>query len=157
MKIKYWCVVLSVALTGTMPAAAPAFALDAQVKAQDVRKLDIMLMVSALRCRHGSDDFQREYEQFSTRHLPTLNDAYRTLHSQLAGQHGQTGAKRALDRLSVGMANRYGQGHPWMSCGELKALTRDLASKPAGHDLHPTAVALLAERGSGRTFLAARR
>jgi hypothetical protein len=25
------------------------------------------------------------------------------------------------------MANHYGQGHPWLGCRELKAMTRDLA------------------------------
>jgi len=40
---------------------------------------------------------------------------------------GPMGAKKALDTISVGMANHYGQGHPWLGCGELKAMARDLA------------------------------
>lgn len=136
--------------------ASPAAATSPTQQAEDVRKLDIMLMVSSLRCRHGDDNFQADYQRFSARHLSTLNRAYRTLHGNLSRIHGTKGAKRKLDRISVGMANQYGQGHPWLNCAELKTLTSELADRPAGEDLHPTALALLGDRASGRTYLAAR-
>ncbi len=95
--------------------------------AEKVRKLDIMLMVSSLRCRHGVDSFQTEYRKFSANHLTELNDASQTLSNDLARKYGSKGAKRALDKMSVSMANSYGQGHPWMSCSDLKQVTGDLA------------------------------
>ena len=137
-------------------AAGPAAASEASLRAENLRKFDIMLMVSSLRCRHGESDFQADYRSFSARHLPTLNAAYRTLHGNLARTHGAKGAKRQLDRISVGMANQYGQGHPWLSCSELKDVTRDLAAKPTGHDLHPTALTLLGDRAEPTAVLAGR-
>ena len=94
---------------------------------EQLRKLDIMLMVTSLRCRMGSDDFQADYRRFSANHLNTLNGAARRLESGLVARHGKKGATRALDRISVGMANQYGQGHPWLGCAELKEITSDLA------------------------------
>ncbi len=38
-------------------------------------------------------------------------------------------ANHALDRLSVQMANAYGNGHPWLGCRDLKQLTRSLAQQ----------------------------
>ncbi len=80
--------------------------------AENLRRLDIMLMVTSLRCRLGADDFQPQYRQFTTNHIATLNHAARELEAGFVAQYGAKGAKRALDRVSVGMANQYGQGHP---------------------------------------------
>ena len=108
----------------TIPVAAKAD--TGMIEAENIRKLDIMLMVTSLRCRMGSDDFQPHYRKFSAAHLSTLNGAAKSLESGLVKRHGAKGAKRALDRISVGMANQYGQGHPWLECGELKKITADL-------------------------------
>ena len=75
-------------------------------EAEQIRKLDIMLMVTSLRCRMGKDDFQPHYRKFSAAHLTALNDAAKTLENGLVARHGRKGAKRALDRISVGMANQ---------------------------------------------------
>ena len=40
---------------------------------------------------------------------------------------GPTAANRALDKMSVVIANSYGIGHPNMGCSELRQVTRDLA------------------------------
>lgn len=110
------------------PTAASATSQDEQV-----RRLDIMLMVTSLRCRMGADDFQPHYRKFSATHITALNSAARRLEGGLVAAHGTKGAKRALDRISVGMANEYGQGHPWLGCAELKEITEDLSknSDPA--------------------------
>ena len=94
---------------------------------EQIRKLDIMLMVTSLRCRMGADDFQHHYRNFSSNHLNTLNGAARRMEQGLVKRHGPKGAKRQLDKLSVGMANQYGQGHPWLGCAELKEITSDLS------------------------------
>jgi hypothetical protein len=112
--------------------------------AENLRRLDIMLMVTSLRCRMGADDFQPHYRKFSANHLSTLNTAARSLEAGLVAQYGAKGAKRALDRISVGMANEYGQGHPWLGCGELKQITSDLAASHDASELKLAAAELLA-------------
>ena len=109
-------------LAVSMPVAATP-ASDAAA----LRKLDIMLMVSSLRCRFGGDNFQSDYEQFSTRQHGTMQAAYATLQADYNARLGPAKAKKALDTISVSMANQYGQGHPWLGCGDLKVMTRDLA------------------------------
>ncbi|AWW74537.1 S-adenosyl-L-homocysteine hydrolase [Erythrobacter sp. KY5] len=103
----------------------PALAQSDAGEAHKLRTLDIMLMVSSLRCRNGRDDFRAEYQRFASSHLATLNRAGATLQRSLAGGSGGGGA-RALDRIGVQIANRYGDGHPWMNCAQLGALARSL-------------------------------
>jgi len=119
-----------------LAAISAAFAMTlspAQALAQDpgsalkLRELDIMLMVSALRCRFGPDGFQADYDRFSTAHVSMMNEAGNTLKADLSLRYGAKGAVRELDRISVGLANRYGQGHPWLDCAGLKQVTEELA------------------------------
>ena len=140
----------------TVPMSIPAHAQASLAEAEAIRKLDIMLMVSALVCRSSKYNFQSEYERFSARHLPALNAAYRLLHADLARVHGATKAKKLLDSMSVRMANSYGSGHPWLGCEELKETTAELANRTTGHRLHASAVYLLADAPAGAgTILAA--
>lgn len=118
--------------------------------AENIRKLDIMLMVTSLRCRTGKDNFQADYRQFSAAHLPTLNKAGKHLRSNLAHRHGSRGAKRALDKISVGMANQYGQGHPWLGCAQLKQVTRELVADRDSGRLSQSATELLAAQPLGK-------
>jgi len=124
---------------GAVPAQA-----DAAHDAEQLRKLDIMLMVTALRCRHGSDNFQSDYEKFSARHHTALQSAAQSMQAGMVRRYGTKGAKRQLDKISVGMANRYGQGHPWLGCAQLKQVTRDLASNRDSGRLLAAADQLLA-------------
>ena len=124
--------------------------------AEKLRKLDIMLMVSSLRCRFGDDDFQPEYREFSAKHLHKLNAASREMHADLSRRHGHKGAKRKLDKISVGMANRYGLGHPWLGCGELKQVTRDLVQTHQSHELVSAADELLADSPRANSVMLAR-
>ncbi|WP_435417806.1 S-adenosyl-L-homocysteine hydrolase [Parerythrobacter aurantius] len=136
-------------------ASVPAQAMYSHGEAEALRKLDIMLMVSSLRCRFGEDNFQADYERFSARHLSTLNGAYRTLHDGLSRTHGPKRATRMLDDISVKMANRYGLGHPWLDCRQLKEVTRELADRRSGDELLADAGYLLADGpGTGRMIAA---
>lgn len=108
--------------------ADPAHA--AEGGAGQLRRLDIMLMVTGLRCRTTVDDFQADYGDFTTRHIAELNEAARTLQSELSQVSEGKSDGRALDRMSVVMANEYGAGHPWASCGELRQVTQELARTP---------------------------
>ena len=118
--------------------------------AEKVRRLDIMLMVTGLRCRIGRDDFSSEYGKFTRRHMATLNAANAELRARYVNRRGQTGGQRALDKASTSMANRYGQGHPWLDCRELRKVTRNLAKMRDRGDLEAAADALLARNRSKR-------
>ena len=96
-------------------------------QAEKIRRLDIMLMVTGLRCRTTRDNFQYEYGRFTTNHIGELNAAARELKADYAAKVGPAKAERALDKLSVQMANQYGQGHPWLNCGQLKQVASTLA------------------------------
>ena len=96
-------------------------------QAEKIRRLDIMLMVTGLRCRTTANNFQREYGLFTTNHIGELNAAARELKADYAAKLGPAKADRALDKLSVQMANQYGQGHPWLNCGQLKRVASTLA------------------------------
>lgn len=123
--------------------------------AEAVRKLDIMLMVTSLRCRKTADNFQADYQRFSSSNLAALNAASRTLQADLVKQ-GNTG-KRALDKISVSMANEYGNGHPWLGCGELKQITRDLSASKNSAQLAAAANDLLSSRPRGQWAMAGAR
>ncbi len=119
-------------------------------QAEKLRRLDIMLMVTGLRCRSTADDFQADYGRFTTNHIAELNAAARELQDQLARRVGPGNAARALDKISVTMANTYGQGHPWLSCAELKIAARGLAAAQGAEVLAEAADQLLATTGSAR-------
>lgn len=110
-----------------MLATVPANAETALGEEQALRTFDIMLMVTALRCRTGADDFQADYYRFAARHIGTLNRAGATLRADFASTMGPRSADRALDRMGVRIANSYGDGHPWMGCAQLGQLARELA------------------------------
>ncbi|WP_150124959.1 S-adenosyl-L-homocysteine hydrolase [Tsuneonella mangrovi] len=148
---------LGLALVATagmmMPQTAAA---ETAHEARQLRSLDIMLMVSSLRCRMGPDNFQADYQRFTSRHIGMLNSAGHVLQADLNRRYGTTRGRAAFDRLSVGMANKYGRGHPWMSCMELKSATRDLA-QTAPNDrasLLAAADTMLADNPSKGTQLA---
>ena len=136
---------VALALSGAM-AAQPVSAQMAGGNAQALRQLDIMLMVSALRCRMGDDDFQSDYERFSARHLRVMNQAGQQLQADYAQRHGERAARRHLDTISTTMANRYGLGHPWLDCAGLAAVTRSLSSTDDQRELLAAADELLADR-----------
>lgn len=139
------------ALAMMLPAPASASSVES---AEKIRKLDIMLMVTALRCRNGSHNFQADYERFSASHLAELNAASATLKADLSRKQGAAGAKRALDRISTGMANAYGNGHPWLDCAGLKKVASDLAANKQPGVLLSAADEYLGS-GRGRVTLAA--
>lgn len=136
------------------PVSVQAGATD---QAEAVRKLDIMLMVTSLRCRRTADNFQPDYQRFSSNHLTALNAASRTLQADLVRKGGAAGAKRALDKISVGMANEYGNGHPWLGCGELKRIAQNLASDKDSTKLAAAADDLLSSRPRGQWAMATAR
>lgn len=110
---------VAAAVAVMMGVCVPAQAQSVE-EAVQVRQLDMMLMVTSLRCRFGQDDFRGEYDAFRVRHLPSLRDSALLVTADYARRMGQRGATDAFDRISVAMANRYGAGHPTMDCAQLK-------------------------------------
>lgn len=111
--------------------------------AEKLRRLDIMLMVTGLRCRTTADDFLADFQVFEAHHLNELDGATRTLRAELMTRLGASGADREVDRLSVVMANTYGNGHPWLGCHELRQAARDLAQAQGVEPLLAAADAML--------------
>lgn len=146
----------SAALVVGLAVAAPAQAAGGTSGAEKVRRLDIMLMVTGLRCRTTADNFTADYGRFTSSQLRELNAANAELKSDMARRYGAAGAQRALDRLSTTMANGYGQGHPWLSCGELKVVARNLANVRGRATLEEAADQLLSDYSPPRLALAGR-
>ena len=148
------------AIVAALAAAGLASAMPAQAasnaEAEKLRRLDIMLMVTSLRCRTTPDNFQGEFQRFEASHLRELNQAAGDLRDGLVAQYGVVGANRALDRISTGMANQYGQGHPWLGCAELKVTTRILANMQGREALVEAADQLLAPNDRGTFALVER-
>lgn len=132
--------------TALLLSSIPVSANAGMSQAEKLRRLDIMLMVTGLRCRTTPDNFQSDYGRFTTAHLGALNAASNTLKADFARRYGAVGANRALDRLSTQMANEYGQGHPWLNCGQLKLVARSLAEMRGTEPLVEAANELL-DRG----------
>lgn len=143
------------ALAIGLAASNPAHAASGN-SAEKLRRLDIMLMVTGLRCRNTADNFTVEYGRFTTSHMAELNRANAELRQDLGARFGAARANRELDRLSTEMANQYGQGHPWLSCGELRSVARDLAEVRGTATLIEAADQLLDRDGSAQ-LAAARR
>jgi hypothetical protein len=128
---------------GISEARASEASMAAMSDAEKLERLDIMLLVTSLRCRMGEDDYQADYTRFQTRHRQELNRANRAMHAVLMKRLGNAGAERELDRLNVKMANDYGNGHPTLGCHELKIVTQSLADAAGAADLIAAAAQLL--------------
>lgn len=111
-------------------ATTPAAAQDEVAAATQVRNLDMMLMVTSLRCRFGSSDFRPEYQALRARHQLEIRNANQRVLSHLTSQMGRRAAVAAYDRMSTGMANQYGGGHPWLDCSALKDEVSALTQSP---------------------------
>ncbi len=146
---------LAVLTTGLI-VSSPANAAPTMSNAEKIRRLDIMLMVTGLRCRTTADDFQSDYRRFTSNHIAELNRAGFELRGELAFRYGPLASARALDRLSVTMANSYGQGHPWLGCAELKMVARNLAEAQGAEVLSEAADQLLGKNKPAQFVLAGR-
>ncbi|MEP0390773.1 MAG: S-adenosyl-L-homocysteine hydrolase [Erythrobacter sp.] len=120
---------------GAFLTSTPAKADSRFEDAHTLRSLDIMLMVTALRCRSGPHDFQSDYRHFSAAHSHDLGAVGRTLRHSFTASYGEEKPERALDRMGVRIANSYGDGHPWLNCAELQQATRELTQSANAENL----------------------
>jgi hypothetical protein len=105
---------------------------NAAQDAAKIKHLNTMLMVTALRCRNTADNFLPQYNRFVTKHNGLIGSQNAALKTHLAQAHGARGAEGALDRMSIGYANSYGNGHKMMNCKQLKDLAEKLSSESHG-------------------------
>jgi hypothetical protein len=124
--------VAALALAATM-ATHPAQACWTGIEqdAAKVANLNTMMMVSALRCRNGQDNFLAEYNIFVRQNNTVLGAQNATIRSHFARINGARAAESAMDRFVIGIANNYGAGHDSMDCAQLKQLAVTLTEK--GH------------------------
>ncbi len=100
--------------------------------AAKIKHLNTMLMVTALRCRNTVDNFLPSYNQFVVKHNSLIGAQNNELRNYLSATYGARGTEGALDRMSIGYADSYGNGHRDMDCRQLKDLATRLASEPHG-------------------------
>jgi hypothetical protein len=98
---------------------------DAAYQAAQVRELDTMLMVQALRCRKTRANFVGEYNRFIQVSRPALLKANADLRGHFAAQVGERGALNAYDNYMTTVANRYGAGTGDMDCNDVGDMVRD--------------------------------
>lgn len=114
-----------------MGVAQPAQACWTSIEhdAAKVANLNMMMMVSALRCRKGPDDFLPDYNRFVKHNNPVLGAQNATVRSHFARVDGARVADAQMDRFIIGLANSYGGGTDSKGCGQLKAVAFELGQK----------------------------
>lgn len=105
---------------------------DTAQDAAKISNLNMMLMVTALRCRNGQDNFLVQYNKFVRANNALLGSQNSLIRAQFVRTIGAKGAESALDKLATGYANSYGAGHPTMGCKELKELATCVADEKQG-------------------------
>jgi len=111
------------------PAVGPDAHATAMMRAGRLKQLDIMLMVTALRCRAGADDFQADYQAFEAAHMAAINAASQMIMAEATARLGASAGHEEMERIVTATANRYGNGHPWLGCADLHHLAQDLAAE----------------------------
>lgn len=121
----------ALAALATMIFAQPAQACwtNSEQDAAKVANLNMMMMVTALRCRKGQDDFLADYNRFVKNNNPVIGAQNAAVRSHFARINGAKSADGAMDRFVIGLANNYGGGHEGLGCGQLKDIARTLAQK----------------------------
>ncbi len=139
------CGLVALAITASVQPAQACWN-EGTRDAATVAKFNMMLMVTALRCRKGADNFLPQYNGFVQRHNAVLGSQHGLIKAQFAQTMGAKGAENAFDRLTIGYANGYGLGHSQMGCRELKQLAGELSD----NSLSAASLLLVAERSVGR-------
>lgn len=129
---------------------------DVLGEAEKLHRLNVMLMVTALRCRRSADDFTADYQRFAGQQALPLAQAGAQLRGDYIARQGARAGQVAFERLGTSMANGYGQGHAWLSCGQLRQVTRNLSAVQGRATLVEAADQLLAPRAPSRVALVKR-
>lgn len=118
--------ILAAVLAATMP-LAPATAATCwkpvAVEAAQIRDFEMMLMVSALRCRATGNNFLAAYNRFIREKRDTLTQVNDELREHFRAVVGPVGALGAYDNYVTGLANVYGAGADGLACRDLQSIT----------------------------------
>jgi hypothetical protein len=95
---------------------------DTAYQAAQLRELDTMLMVEALRCRKTNANFVETYNRFVVASRPALLNANAALKGHFAQQVGGRGALSAYDNYMTTVANRYGAGTAGLGCEDMASI-----------------------------------
>jgi hypothetical protein len=98
---------------------------EREADAAQVRDMETMLMVSALRCRLSGADFLPDYNAFVRGSRVALTEANDTLRAHFAPR----GGLNAYDRYVTSIANRYGAGAEGLSCADMASILSAAASE----------------------------
>lgn len=125
--------VAALALAAMMVAnPAQACWTNAEQDAAKVANLNMLMMVSALRCRAGQDNFLAEYNRFVSLNNGAIGAQNAAVKAHFARTDGARAAEGAADRFIINIANHYGGGHRTLGCAELRQVAGELAQP--GHD-----------------------
>ncbi|WP_176591114.1 hypothetical protein [Sphingobium sp. EM0848] len=131
---------IAAALAATMP-LAPATAAtcwkQTAVEAAQIRDFEMMLMVSALRCRGTGNNFLAGYNRLIREKRDALTQVNDELREHFRSAAGPVGGLNAYDNYVTGLANIYGAGADGLACRDLQSIT------DAANALPPTRSALL--------------
>ena len=125
-------IALTVAVSAGEMQPAKACWDDAGQDAVKITHLNMMLLVTALRCRGGANNFLPEYNRFVVNNSQLLGNQGKLIKTHFSATYGVSSAEGALDRMSIGFANSYGTGHQNMDCLQLKVLAGQLADEEFG-------------------------
>jgi hypothetical protein len=104
-----------------VPAQAACWT-SGELAAAKIRDLEMMLMVSALRCRATGHDFLGKYNQFVRNSRPALTDANERLRGHFVAEVGAQRGLNAYDSYVTSMANQYGAGADGLNCRDLASI-----------------------------------
>jgi len=128
----HWATALALVATG---AAVPAQAqghcwAEREVAAAQVREMQTMLMVAALRCRAAHIDISADYNSFIATQKDALEHANLVIKQHFAAAGGQ---QADYDHFATSLANGFGDDQTTeATCGEASALAHDAtAAAPA--------------------------
>lgn len=119
------------------PATAATCWKTSEVEAAQIRDFEMMLMVSALRCRATGNNFLASYNRFIREKRDTLTQVNDELREHFRSAVGPVGALGAYDNYVTGLANSYGSGAEGLACRDLQSIT------DAANALPPSRSALL--------------
>ncbi|MCC6478273.1 hypothetical protein [Sphingorhabdus sp.] len=116
-------------LLGLSLVATPAQACwtNAEQDAARIANMNQMLMVSALRCRFGNDNFLSDYNRFVRNNNDVLASQHNIIKARYARTMGEKAAFAELDKFMIALSNYYGGGHGDPDCAKLERLSGELS------------------------------
>lgn len=114
-----------------VPASAAPCWNKVAVEAAQIRDFEMMLMVSALRCRSTGNSFLAEYNRFIREKRDALTQVNDELREHFRSVAGPVGALSAYDNYVTGLANVYGAGADGLACRDLQSITDAANALPA--------------------------